>query len=785
MCRSLSEGGRRCPCDSGERKRARQNAGNRAKRLKKQFEQGTKKEQEESQEEHFEESPQQEGAQEEQDQNIQENQQYDLSTVTNEAIYNMTDEQRHELREYARERIIEMKEKTTQSYDSIARSFFAKENHLDENFKPLDNFTDMSPEEAEEYFQEKKHEYMEKLYQDIDMMRENKEVAAYESNVRELGESVHAAALITTYENMQNDSITPQDVVKLGKEELYDMGMESEPNYRKMSGADKYLIHAQNKEKYKKQREDIDQSLEKGEPVDPDELFAYISNVYGTDRASNDTKYTPTLYPNHEELQWNIKEAVYNAKITMENDGVDISGEKIHGSSYQDVKQWKGEYVELPTHPVVQKELLDLMDETYNDLGNTPQCKHSIQKKALIDLEKKQHKAYIDAIKQESGQSFGKESVKVEFKNSNIKKAELEQFENLSANFPDSMIENSSKKHNPLKLVKENSFYRKDASGRIIGVVYKRAHFRNSDLHEGAVKQKLEFYSGDGNIRDDSPSRTEDNEARSSINVNMDFLSEMSSGSDDDPMTKYLKKEIIENMDKLYVRTDNTEAMQRLQEKVNEQNTPTDNIFADRLFHRKLKKSPSKSKPIQVEIETFTDDFGIERAKVVSKNALTTNDQRRVSVLTTDGVDATTQHELSHYVEKDPRVHLACKKFLYRRTEGLDPVIYNKGNKTNGYKDEIAVPDDFVHMYIGKDYEGRENTEVFSMGMQYIFTPDSFTHYRDDAKNTALVSLPRYNLDPDRESKSPIAYQDLAPIKEDYEHRNLILGLISSSQKDN
>ena len=775
MCRSVSEGGRRCPCDSGERKRARQNAGNRAKRLKKQFEQGTKKEQpqeEQQQEEQLDEQLEEQLEQPQPaDNGDQEQQKYDLSTVTSESIRKMTDEQRHELREYARERIIEMKEKTAQSYESIARSYFAQ-----------GNSTNMSPEEAEEYFQKKKNDYMDNLYKHPDMIKGNGVIDAYEFNVRELGESVHTAALVTAYENMQRESISPDDVTALDKDELLTLGSSCDPDYTIMSDADKYLIYRKNQEKYEKKTASIHNRLDNGESVDAKEFFDYITKMYGTERDDKDHKAIPTLYPSYRSLDGSITDAVHDAKITLENQGVDVNNVQIYADKNFSVKPWGYMSVSIPIHPVAQKELLNELDRRFQTIEQSPSTQNELQQKALLNFQKKQHQTYLDAIKQESGQSFGEKSIDVQFKNSNIKKEEMAQFTTLAANFPDSMIENSSEKRKPLKFVKENSFYRKDAYGRITAVVERRSHFIADDIHVGSQKEQVAFYSGNGVIRDDT-GRSGDNYVVDDIASNKRLM-EIASQNNDQEQYESLKQSAIEHMDKLYIRADDKKAMEDLQRKVDEQNTPTDDIFATRLYHRSLSKRRSKSQPIKVHIETFTDDFGVERAKVVSDKELATHIRENVSVVTTDGTDNTTQHELSHYVEIDPRVNIACKKFLKRRTSGLSPVLYNKADSTNNNRDELAIPDDFINSYIGKDYNYLENTEVFSMGMESIFTPRNLSTYRNSAKNNSLITLDHYTLDADSQSTRPVSHKYIPPEKEDAEHRNLILGLLSSSQKN-
>lgn len=76
-------------------------------------------------------------------------------------------------------------------------------------------------------------------------------------------------------------------------------------------------------------------------------------------------------------------------------------------------------------------------------------------------------------------------------------------------------------------------------------------------------------------------------------------------------------------------------------------------------------------------------------------------------------------HEMSHRMEAlNPRIAPACIAFRDRRTSNPDGTLH----PTQKYaKSEVVRPDDFVDVYVGKDYESTVHTEVMSMGMESVF----------------------------------------------------------------
>jgi hypothetical protein len=109
----------------------------------------------------------------------------------------------------------------------------------------------------------------------------------------------------------------------------------------------------------------------------------------------------------------------------------------------------------------------------------------------------------------------------------------------------------------------------------------------------------------------------------------------------------------------------------------------------------------------------------------------TTKRGQRAAAQTTAGVvyvagdmtRATMFHELAHILEDDDKTRLVATAFRDNRAKGnaqsLRTLTGNKSYDSN----ERAVPDNFVDPYVGKVY-AHGSTEVFSMGLQYLSSPD-------------------------------------------------------------
>lgn len=84
-------------------------------------------------------------------------------------------------------------------------------------------------------------------------------------------------------------------------------------------------------------------------------------------------------------------------------------------------------------------------------------------------------------------------------------------------------------------------------------------------------------------------------------------------------------------------------------------------------------------------------------------------------------------HELSHAVEFYSTQFISCSKnFILSRAASKTTKKLSELTKNLNYKDyEVAYPDHFVDPYVGQWYND-DATEVLSMGMDYLTSPDNF-----------------------------------------------------------
>lgn len=172
---------------------------------------------------------------------------------------------------------------------------------------------------------------------------------------------------------------------------------------------------------------------------------------------------------------------------------------------------------------------------------------------------------------------------------------------------------------------------------------------------------------------------------------------------------------------------------------------------------RKYKMDAVKQEREKLKAVKFTDDDGIVRVGIRAVRGRSETESVWRPLITTNGTQTTTVHEIAHAVESHPRIHRACKRFLYDRTAGIEETLYHSSVKRGIRVNEYTKADGFYSTYVGKDYEGTNNTEVFSMGMEGCMTHGALvtgTKNRDSDGNRTLVH--------------------------DTAHRDLILGLLAS-----
>jgi hypothetical protein len=195
-------------------------------------------------------------------------------------------------------------------------------------------------------------------------------------------------------------------------------------------------------------------------------------------------------------------------------------------------------------------------------------------------------------------------------------------------------------------------------------------------------------------------------------------------------------------------------------------------------------------------MDTFTGFDGKERIRVRSTDLVDLGDIEMDNACVI-GVglddDDTVIHEMSHDMEREPQIHQACLAFLDRRTAGAEPI------QARAVDDYLVLPGDFYSHYVGRTYEQpgddqQVHTEVLPSGMDAII-PMRCVSYYDQYKDGKL--LPVKSLVDEREcgivkriratltDDGGVQVIDIPPsIRYDDEHRNLVLGLLSSIHAD-
>lgn len=155
--------------------------------------------------------------------------------------------------------------------------------------------------------------------------------------------------------------------------------------------------------------------------------------------------------------------------------------------------------------------------------------------------------------------------------------------------------------------------------------------------------------------------------------------------------------------------------------------------------------------------------------------------------------DDTVIHEMSHDMERESQIHQACLAFLDRRTAGTEPI------QARRVDDYLVLPGDFYSHYVGRTYkqpgdDQQVHTEVLPSGMDAIIPmrcASYYDQYKDgkllpieflvDSQERDIVKRIRATLTKD----GGVQVIDVPPsIRYDDEHRNLVLGLLSSIHAD-
>lgn len=580
------------------------------------------------------------------------------------------------------------------------------------------------------------------------------EAKQYEAATRNLGEAVNFAALIKTNEAMKKAGLSEEDLRNPDLSRFEEGALKHyQENYTTVTEEDQQKA-IKRRDKYQKK---IDKNpelnlltkLDAGEKLAMSEVATYIAGMYG-DGTKNKITYRKYC------AMMNEASRKYQYKYPDRKDGLyclDENGRKIYPSAYGTEKYPIGTATtggvitsrrrvgyshdtDVPTHPDFVRELIEAAKEQTVDMKPQKPSERYIKNTYIPNLYRETYdKAFAQAVQSYAKDSFTNEKIHIGLNKAT--KDVTAQFEQATTLFPDSMKKFANS--NGLELA-----IRKVPATQ-------RAFVRNASVvHTNEKQDKYYSYREGFGI-------TNYGEKASS---NVFQVPQLLSDGNGNFRGEEAKQEYKKMMDDNYP-TATPENMTKLKEFAETYNTKGNPIDGSRLLAENHRRKKGDAQYIKVQPETFTDQLGQERIRLVCKKGYTEKTRHVVTELTTDGDMSTTVHETSHYMENSPQVSIACKTFLFRRTEGLSKELYTGT--------EMCTPDSFTDRYIGKNYEGRNNTEVFSMGMESVFT---------SARHTLTPKQGvQYNPSDDEMSIVFTKPDDRRPF--DTEHRNLIIGIIA------
>lgn len=680
MCRPAHEGGRRCPGNRGERRRAYQRSRYAAAQSEKEREASTNQATDEDQ------SPPQE--QEEQSEQVEER--TTPPPRHRDDVAAMTPEQRAEVLEELREEIAVTRQQVQEQMKQFIISDTKRTQEmyieaLEHRGEDTSKFV-MNPETVG-YFS----------YSLWNPSVDPSLISEYESKVRELGAAVESATLITEYETyekygLNSSEMTAEDIKRL----VHDYGLMD--------------IHLQRHETYMRNttERDIyqDPIFTKGN-ITPESFSKYVAKLAYLDEYRARTtieRMVPRFLEEHPEV-----EDAYNS-------------------------------------PEFHREVIERIGELY-----TMKDEDYLALLSQGHIEQAQNKIYADAFRQESGQEFS--SVITPEKTSiSAQPGIIDQFNDACRLYPDTLTENAQKYNNDVHFSLKRGFARGDS------YVSKRAYYRKNEDVKVPIKGKATYV--------------------------MTLYGLQSAGNDTiSEMDKKLEKGIWDeetyrgSLNRNYPEV-TEENLARVKEFIDKQNAPAGKHETGRYY-----VTNKRGGFMKVAYTTFTDKYGTERLMITSKNDVTLGHEKKsMTSIVTDGREDTTIHEVAHFMEADPQINMACRRFLERRTEGLESMIYHKADHTNDHQDEIVVEDGFYRSYVGKSYRYSHNTEVFSMGMEGLFSPDEYPS--SDRPHGGLKPIPVVSINRKGKDAGSIGIEQVVshPQVDDPEHRALILGLLSSVQ---
>lgn len=743
MCQSIAEGGRRCDCLKGsEKRRARQNARYRAKKQNEKYAQSIHEEDEAS-----------EGLIDEDVVDTSTSEVFDvnLDDVDEDFIDELSVEDKQELRQRARQEFEVFEKEKNEIYETLVKK------SIKTTFSLYDFDDSLSVEEMIDRLSDE-DKNSGKLNLALSLKNQgafniDAEELAFEQSTRDCGNALRVAAMITAEEIIEDKGLT---VENYNDDEYIKNLLLTHPEgedtpfmlYKKEAEQHQERVNNYISQHSKKGEINIIEDLRNDRGVDPKDFADF---VYETLAMKQKRKGSSKFYALDGDMA-KVLDSIYDDWATETNNPdfsvddmipVELDRKKTIKGFLIGRKSVSNDKLMTPRGMEMQK---FVMEKLVNYTGEGGGELSSVDRFVAKDIMNKElASVFGEAVKKESGKSFDNEKLQAARENKNIEDSDRRDFDFASSCFPDSLVASAKSRHHKVSFMRDNGFMRGNT------YVSKRAFFQRNGTYKESRDIKDAPFKFD---YDFMGRRIADSTSFNVFDVD-DVIAEKAATS------KMFYN--IHYKDEKYPPVSNTELVEELTKYVNDHNNgDTDTVV-------RSNENSSKSAPAQLRTKEFTDPRGVKRIAIVAD--VKRKETIHTAEIHTDGNRDTTLHEMGHYMEADPQVWKACKAFLHRRTQGLEKTVYHKSHRGK----EMTVTDGFYSSYVGKDYQGRENTEVFSMGMEAVFCPDSISRNEEKSITNGIIGYQRIGDG---------YVQDFTPHHEDREHLNLILGIIGSHNKD-
>lgn len=735
MCRSKSEvsGGRICPGCRGKKHRARQRAYYNASDVEEQYENSARH-----------------------DEGVDDPQESAVESFTMEQVWSTPLEELKEYRESIREDIKIAIQDAQEKYHGIEYKMLQKISGVDENNVHLESGMVIDKEDILKKKDMLIRQYnwnYRQIFQDKDDFLQN-DILDYEESVRKVGAFSDAATMITMREMMEEEGFTEENFNTPGV--IQDIAAKYDKDIEDVVFRTRRL--EQRLQQEKKDDKSVRSRIASGESIDQQEFYEYLKETYADSRDEDGN-----LYMDESDITAHVFRAI---DVAYQESDSDKTWKQFRYSELGRKKFGEDQYgsdIQIPKSAQAQKIVLEMFDTSRVFLGDYG-LDNKVKSMVSGNINTIMNEFYGRAYREESNQSFGNSEVPVVYQNYNNKNDTYSVIKDSMSVYPDSLIEKSQKHHMPLSV----QLKKWDRLGNPARPFFK-------DKVEVTVRLDspllFSFDSFDDGYLEASSSpdiiKTMDN-----LHKNGTFNDQVYEKMMEDKFARVDDKESVSNLDTLIDKKN--------KDYENGQYDEDGDIFAQ------LGVNVSNDR-IRIKKEEFVDALGVRRYKVVSDNNFSIKTKKIVSQLSTNGTHDSTIHEFGHYLEAVPQVNIACKSFLYRRTQGFYSMLYMDADATNDHSEEKVVVDGFFNNYVGKDYSDSYNTEVFSMGAECIFGKMSRDYNARTGKNESLRDYIVCDFEGDyHQGDNPLIakFSIKKPEKIDLEHKNLILGLFSTIEKD-